>query len=93
MRGTDEYEIALPPGYVVDELPDPVKIDLGFAKYQSSTEFRDGKLHYKRTYTQSEVSLPAEKYPELQKLAAVIANDEESRAVLKRGPGQNTASK
>lgn len=88
MSGSDEYEITLPPGYVVDELPDPVQLDLGFAKYQSSTEFREGKLHYKRTYTQREVSLPAEKYPELQKLAAVIAGDEESRAVLKRAPVQ-----
>ena len=86
MSGTDEYEIALPPGYEVDELPDPVKLDLGFARYTSKTELRDGKLHYTRTYTQNEVSLPPEKYPELQKLAAVIANDEDSRAVLKRAP-------
>ncbi len=86
MSGSDEYEIALPPGYVVDELPDPVTLDMGFAKYQSSTEVHDGKLYYKRTYTQREVSLPANKYPELQKLAAVIGNDEESRAVLKRAP-------
>ncbi len=88
MSESDDYEIALPAGYVVDELPDPVKMDVGFASYQSSTEVKDGKLHYRRTYMQKEVSLPAEKYPELQKLSAAIANDEESRAVLKRSTVQ-----
>jgi hypothetical protein len=30
--------------------------------------------------------LPADKYPELQHLAGIIENDEQGRAVLKRGP-------
>ena len=85
MKATDEYDIALPDGYVVDELPDPVKEDFGFASYESKTEARGNSLHYSRTFTVREVTLPAEKYAELQKLAGVIAADEDSRAVLKRG--------
>lgn len=85
MRATDEYEIQLPEGYVVDELPDPVKADFGFASYESSTKVQGRKLHYTRTYVVRDVSLPASKYPEVQKLAEVIAADEESQAVLKRG--------
>jgi hypothetical protein len=85
MKATDEYDIALPDGYVVDELPDPVKEDFGFAAYESKTEVRGNSLHYSRTYTVREVTLPPEKYSELQKLAGVIAADEDSRAVLKRG--------
>ncbi|HVG27513.1 MAG TPA: DUF3857 and transglutaminase domain-containing protein [Acidobacteriaceae bacterium] len=85
MQGTDEFDIQLPDNYVVDELPDPVKADVGFATYQSSTELRGRTLHYTRTFTLRQVSLPAEKYPELQRLAALIAADENSRAVLKRG--------
>jgi hypothetical protein len=84
MQGHDEYDIALPEGYVVDELPDPVKVDFGFASYESSTELRGRSLHYSRTYTLREVTLPADKYGELQHLAAVIGADEDSRAVLKR---------
>ncbi len=84
MFANDEYDIELPEGYAVDELPDPVKEDMGFASYQSSTVVQGNKLHYSRTYTVREVSLPASKYRELQKLASVIAADESSQVVLKK---------
>ena len=84
MQGTDEYDIELPEGYVVDELPDPVKADFGFASYVSSSEMHGRTLHYSRTYTVKQVTVPAAKYGEVQKLASVIAADEDSRAVLKR---------
>jgi hypothetical protein len=84
MQGTDEYDIELPVGYVVDELPDPVKQDFGFASYVSSSEMHGRVLHYSRTYTVKQVMVPAAKYAEVQRLAAVIAADEDSRAILKR---------
>ena len=46
---------------------------------------RGNSLHYSRTFTMRELTLPPEKYGEVQKLAAVIAADEDNRAVLKRG--------
>jgi len=85
MQGTDEYDIELPQGYVVDELPDPVKIDVGFASYVSSTELHGRVLHYSRTYTVKQVTVPATKYPEVQLLAAAIAADEDNQAILTRG--------
>jgi Domain of Unknown Function with PDB structure (DUF3857)/Transglutaminase-like superfamily len=84
MQEHDEFDITLPDGYAVDELPDPVNADFGFATYKSSTEVHGKKLHYSRTYTQKQLELPPEKYGELQKLAGVIAADESSTAVLKR---------
>jgi hypothetical protein len=84
MQGTDEYDIELPEGYVVDELPDPVKEDFGFASYVSSSEMHGRTLHYSRTYTVKQVTVPAAKYGEVQRLAAVIAADEDGRAILKR---------
>ena len=84
LLANDEYDIELPTGYVVDELPDPVKLDLGFASYESSSKVKGSVLHYSRTYTIREVTLPPEKYSDLQKLASVIATDEQSRAVLKK---------
>jgi hypothetical protein len=84
MQGSDDFDIELPEGYVVDELPDPVKKDYGFASYESSTEVHGRTLHYRRRYTLKQVTLPAEKYPEVQRLAGVIAADEDSKAVLKK---------
>jgi hypothetical protein len=85
MQGTDAFDIQLPAGYVVDELPDPVNADFGFASYQSSTQLHGRTLHYSRTFTLRQVSLPADKYTDLQHLAGVIAADEDSRVILKRG--------
>jgi hypothetical protein len=84
MQEQDDYTIALPAGYAVDEVPDPVKLDLGFASYESSTVVKDNVLHYTRTYTVREVTLPADKYSDVQRLAGVIAADEQNSAVLKK---------
>lgn len=84
MQAKDDYTIELPPGYSVDEIPDPVKLDLDFASYESSSSVKDNVLHYTRTYTVRQVTLPADRYSDVQKLAEVIAADEQSRAVLKK---------
>lgn len=86
MQARDDFEIDLPDGFILDELPDPVKIDFGFATYESSTLLHGRTLHYSRTYTLKAVTLPAERYADVQHLSDVIAADEQSRAVLKRTP-------
>jgi hypothetical protein len=83
MQGTDSFDIQLPDGYTVDELPDPVKADVGFASYESSTKLEGHTIHYTRTFTLRQVSLPADKYADLQHFVALIAADEDSRVVLK----------
>jgi hypothetical protein len=84
MLEQDDYSIHLPPGYAVDEIPDPIKLDLGFASYESASSVKDNILHYTRTFTVREVTLPADKYPDVQKLAGIIAADEQRSAVLKK---------
>jgi hypothetical protein len=84
MLVSDDYQIELPAGYAVDEIPDPVKVDLGFAAYESASKVTGNVLHYTRTYTVREVTLPAAKYPDLQRLAGIIAADEQSKVVLKK---------
>ena len=84
MQKHDDYTIELPAGYVVDEIPDPIHLDLGFAAYDSSSKITGNLLHYTRTYTVREVTLPAEKYSDVQKLSGVIAADEQNHVILKK---------
>jgi hypothetical protein len=84
MQAFYDYTIELPAGFAVDEIPDSVKIDLGFAAYQSSFEVKGNTLHYTRSYTVRQVTLPVERYADVQRLASAINGDEEGRAVLKK---------
>jgi hypothetical protein len=83
----DDFDIELPAGYVVDELPDPVSVDVGFAAYQSRTELHGTSLHYARQYTIRELELPPEKYQALQHFIGQIEQDERSQAVFKKKEG------
>lgn len=81
---TDTYEIELPQGYQVDDLPDPVKIDVGFASYESKVQVEGSKLRYWREYVVRDLSVPPEKYSEWVRLQGTIGADESAAAVLKR---------
>jgi hypothetical protein len=84
MQTTDSYTIQLPQGYTIDELPAPVKLDVGFAAYESASTLEGNTLHYTSTYTVRQVTLPADKYPDLQKLAGVIDADEQNSTILSK---------
>lgn len=80
----DDFTIELPSGYLLDELPEPVSIDLGFASYQSRSEVHGNRLHYARQYTVNQVVLPSEKYQALQNLMGQVEQDERSQVVFKK---------
>jgi hypothetical protein len=81
---TDTFEIALPIGYEVDELPPPVSVDFGFAAYQSKVEVSGTVLRYSRTYQVKEVFVPTQRLDELKRFYRQIAADERTSAVLRR---------
>ena len=81
---TDTYEIGLPEGYEVDELPPPTAIDAGFAEYHSKVEMAGKVLRYQRELRIKEVFVPTERLPELKKFYRRVAADESRSAVLKR---------
>lgn len=83
MRDTDTFEISLPPGYEVDELPPPVDADYGFAAYHSKTEVSGSVIRYTRTFEIKELSVPVSKAEEVKKFNRVIATDERNMTVLK----------
>jgi transglutaminase-like putative cysteine protease len=83
-RWTDSFDITLPPGYVVDETPDPVNLDLDFASYHSNTEAKGNQLHYEREFVLKQVQLPASRAADFRKLEGTILMDEKGTAVLKK---------
>jgi transglutaminase-like putative cysteine protease len=81
---SDVFDITLPAGYVVDELPEPVEAKCDYATYKSNVEVKDNVLHYKRTYEINGVVVPTEKLPEVRDFFRQIAAAEKSSAVLRR---------
>jgi hypothetical protein len=82
-RDTDVFDIALPPGYAVDDLPPPVDADFSFASYHSKTEVTGNVIHYTRTFEVKQLSVPVSKAAELKQFYRTIAGDERNAAVLK----------
>jgi uncharacterized protein DUF3857/transglutaminase superfamily protein len=82
-RDTDTFDIALPAGYEVDELPPPTDADYSFGSYHSKTEASGQMLHYTRALEVKELSVPLSKMDELKKFYRMIAADERNTVVLK----------
>ena len=82
-RDTDTFEIALPVGYEVDELPPQVNADYSFASYHAKAEVTGRTLKYTRTFEIKELSVPVSKVEELKMFYRAIGGDERSNAVLK----------
>jgi len=82
-RDSDVFDIAIPDGYVVDDLPPPVDADYTFASYHSKTEVSNKLIRYSRTFELRELSVPIAKADELKKFYRQIASDERNTVVLK----------
>jgi hypothetical protein len=82
----DVYEIQLPSGFAVDDLPEPTQLDVGFAKYSSKVEAVGSTLRYSREYEVRDPNIGTDRLADLHKLENVIAADENANAVLKKAP-------
>ena len=83
-RWHDSYDITLPEGFVVDETPDPIDMDMDFASYHSAITAKENKLHYERDFIVRQVEIPADKAPAFRKLQRAILTDEKGTAILKK---------
>lgn len=83
LHNTDSFEISLPPGYRVDDLPPPVDVDYDFATYHSKAESTGHTLRYNRTLEIRQLSVPLGDIDKLRELFRLIHNDERAEAVLK----------
>jgi|HubBroStandDraft_6_1064221.scaffolds.fasta_scaffold22844_2 hypothetical protein len=85
-RDTDSFEITIPPGYVVDDVPPTVDADYGFASYHSKTVVTGNIVDYTRTFEVKELSVPVSRADDLKKFYRIIASDERNTVVLKPSP-------
>ena len=81
---SDTFEITIPPGYVVDDVPPSVRAISDFAEYRSQVEVVGNVLRYSRTYEIKKVIVSVQKLDELKKFFGQVAADERSSAVLRR---------
>lgn len=81
---TDNFEIALPPGYDAVDLPPPVNVEFSFGSYHSKAEVTANVLRYARSFEFKDVTIPAGKANDLKKFYRIIATDERGTVVLKR---------
>lgn len=80
----DSFSIKIPPGYTVEDLPDPTNIDTSFASYHSDVKADGDILHYSREYTVKKLELSAADYGQLRDFESKIYTDENRDAVLKK---------
>jgi hypothetical protein len=80
----DTFELELPAGFVVDELPEPQQLDVGFATYSSKVELTGSTLRYSREYVLRESYIGLDRLADLRKLQNAIREDESASAVLKK---------
>jgi transglutaminase-like putative cysteine protease len=80
----DTFNVKLPAGYTVDDLPDPVNLDMGFASYHSDVKADGDVLRYSREYVVKKLELDAADYSQLRNLEGKIYADENRNAVLKK---------
>lgn len=80
----DDFDVRIPVGYAIDEVPDPVNVDVGFASYRSEVKIDGNTLHYSREYVLKKLDLDPDQYAALKKFEAEVNTDENRSAVLKK---------
>ncbi len=78
------FDISLPAGFQIDELPEPFSADCGFADYKSAIKMEGRVLKYQRSMAIKSVFVPKDRLGELKTFYRQIAGDERNNAVLKR---------
>jgi hypothetical protein len=80
----DSFDVTVPAGFSIDEVPEPVQVDVGFATYRSEVKTDQNVLRYSRELVVKELALNPDQYDALKKLESAITADENRSAVLKR---------
>jgi hypothetical protein len=80
----ENSRIKLPEGFLVDELPEPVKADTAFGSYSAKYSVEGGELMFSRTLTLQHSTLPSTQYSAVRKFYERILAAEQAPVVLIR---------
>jgi Domain of Unknown Function with PDB structure (DUF3857)/Transglutaminase-like superfamily len=81
---SETVQVQLPAGFVVDEMPDPVKLDTSFGSYATTYEVKDGQLIFTRKLVQNAATIPVEQYNTVRGFFEKIRAAEQAPVVLAR---------
>ena len=81
---SDVFRITLPPGYAVEELPEPVERDSPYVRYRAAVTLNDSVIDYMRSLEIKQLSVPAEEVETLREFYQLVDRDERSLVLLKR---------
>ena len=78
----NKVHITLPPGFKLDELPEPLQLDAPFGHYSAKCELSGAELFCSRDLEFRFASVPVEQYAEVRGFFEKILNEEQSLVVL-----------
>jgi hypothetical protein len=81
---SETVRVQLPAGFVVDELPDAVKLQTAFGSYVTSYEVKNNELVFKRQLSQQATTISAADYETVRKFFESIRAAENAPVVLAR---------
>lgn len=84
VHDSDTFDITIPQGFIVDDVPPPVDVDDGFASYHAKTEIQGNLIHYSRTFEIKELSVPVSRAEDLKKFYRIVNTDERNTVVLRQ---------
>lgn len=80
----ERVTFSLPAEFIVDEMPDAVKMETPFGTYATNYEVKDGKLHFTRALTMKRGLVSVNRYKEVRDFFTKMLNAEQSPVVLIR---------
>jgi hypothetical protein len=81
---SESVSVKLPEGFVVDEMPDPVKLDTSFGSYATTYEVKDGQVLFTRKLVQRAGTIPVDQYTSVRSFFEKIRAAEQAPVVLAR---------
>lgn len=79
----EQVAIALPAGYMADDLPKAVDLSTDFGRYRATCEVREGSLHFSRTLRLEGGTLPVGRYAEVRSFFESVRRAETAIVALK----------
>ena len=81
---SDDFEVQLPDGFQVEDLPAPVEHDVGFAHYKAGVTQDGSTIKYLRKLEIRQLSIPPEEVEKFRELQRLIDRDEKNVLIARK---------